>query len=136
MSIKIKLIFGVLCVIFLTNKLCASPLQLSKRILRTNDSLEILVSCLETNAVKLEQIKTAFANESSFNYLGFCNQHSLLVIRTNQTPAQINQYIADLSKRVGTEQMAVKQIGFGDILNFCYLSTPVKERIIIKKINN
>jgi hypothetical protein len=132
MSIKIKLIFGVLCVIFLTSKLCASHSQLSKRILHTSDSLEILVSCLETDAAKLEQIKTAFANESSFNYLGFCNQHSMLIIRTGQTQTQVNQLLEAISKRVGTSKIAIKQIGFGDILNFCGLTSKEREHVIKK----
>ncbi len=133
MSVKLKLIFSLFSIIFLTNKLSASSYPLNKTITRSSDSLEVLIACIEKDPVKLEQIKLAFATESRLNYLGFCNQHSLLIIRTNQTQAEVNQFIADVSKRVGTEQVFVKQIGFGDILNFCNLSTPVKERIIKKE---
>lgn len=132
MSAKLKLLFSLLSIIFLTNKLSASSYSLNKTITPSSDSLEVLIACLEKDPIKIEQIKLAFANENRLNYLGFCDQHSLLIIRTNQTPTQIDEFIAAVSKQLGTNQITIKQIGFGDILNFCHLSTPVKERIIKK----
>ena len=62
----------------------------------------------------------------------FCNQHSLLIIRTGKTQTEINELLEAISKRVGTSQVAIKQIGFGDILNFCEFDSKERERVIKK----
>jgi hypothetical protein len=135
MRLKVNLFFMVFGLFFLTMPMQARIDSYNSTIL-TPDSTELLISFQPNNAEQIEQLKVALSKQVGWTYYGFCTQHGVALVKTNEVPEQIHNILMTISKQEDLKSLKLKQFGFGDIINFCGFSANLLDVIYKKQSKN
>jgi hypothetical protein len=112
---KIKVLVSVMLTLFGFTKVY------SLNIYPTSDTTKVIIAFLSEDNDQLLSLKKALKSDPLIEYVAFCSNHSVFVLKYNGDENSVSKKVGLLREKLMFDEKTffIKQFGFGDIMDFC-----------------